>query len=246
MPGPNTKLTAAVEAYFAHLRSIRASGGATDERSYYPPLSNLLDAVGSTLRPKVFCVTELAQQGAGHPDVGLYASHQRQKGKIKQGQGPERGVMEVKPAGDDAWLTADSAQVSQYWDHYRLVLLTNTHDFVLLGEDAQGQPTKLEIFRLAGSAGVPPGRALGDRPGGVRSLVPGVVGVAEVPGEGALMSLRVSWRPGRVEARNCPAWGRGNGSESGPGCFLGMLCFHSRSAHSGWFPALGFLLLELN
>ena len=153
MPGPNTRLTAAVEAYFAHLRSIRASGGATDERSYYPPLSNLLDAVGSTLRPKVFCVTELAQQGAGHPDLGLYASHQRQKGKIKQGQVPERGVMEVKPAGDDAWITAEGSQVSQYWGHYRLVLVTNTHDFVLLGEDAQGQPTKLETFRLAGSAG---------------------------------------------------------------------------------------------
>ena len=153
MPGPNTKLTAAVEAYFEHLRSIRASGGATDERSYYPPLSNLLDAVGSTLRPKVFCVTELAQQGAGHPDLGLYASHQRQKGKIKQGQVPERGVMEVKPAGDDAWITAEGSQVSQYWSHYRLVLVTNTHDFVLLGEDAQGQPTKLETFRLAGSAG---------------------------------------------------------------------------------------------
>ena len=152
MPGPDTKLTAALEAYFSHLRSIRASGGATDERSYYPPLSNLLDAVGSTLRPRVFCVTELAQQGAGHPDLGLYSSRQLQKGRVKQGQAPERGVMEVKPAGDDAWLTADGAQVSRYWDHYRLVLVTNTRDFVLLGEDPVGGPAKLETFRLAESA----------------------------------------------------------------------------------------------
>ena len=152
MLGPSTKLTAAVEAYFAHLRSIRATGGATGERSYYPPLATLLDAVGSSLRPKVFCVTELAQQGAGHPDVGLYASHQRQKGKVKQGQVPEHGVMEVKPAGDDAWVTAEGSQVSQYWDHYRLVLVTNTRDFVLLGEDAEGQSARLETFRLAGSA----------------------------------------------------------------------------------------------
>ena len=137
----------------AHLRSIRATGGATGERSYYPPLSNLLDAVGSTLRPKVLCVSELAQQGAGHPDLGLYASHQRQKGKVKQGQVPEHGVMEVKPAGDDAWVTAEGSQVSKYWDHYRLVLVTNTRDFVLLGEDAAGQPAQLETFRLAGSAG---------------------------------------------------------------------------------------------
>ena len=122
MPGPTAKLTEAVQAYFQHLHLIRSSGGDTDERSYYPPLSNLLDAVGSTLKPKVFCVTELAEQGAGHPDLGVYATHQRQKGKVKQGQSPERGVVEVKPASDDAWLTADSDQVSKYWDHYRLVL----------------------------------------------------------------------------------------------------------------------------
>ena len=59
--------------------------------------------------------------------------------------------MEVKPAGDDAWLTADSDQVSRYWSLYRLVLVTNTRDFVLVGEDAQGNPVKLETFRLAES-----------------------------------------------------------------------------------------------
>ena len=151
MPQSTSKLAAAVEAYFDHLRLIRASGGATAERSYYPPLVNLLNAVGGTLRPRVFCIGEMAQQGAGHPDMGLYAARQIQKGQPKQGQTPERGVVEVKPAGDDAWLTAESDQVSGYWERYRLVLVTNTRDFVLLGEDAQGRPTKLETFRLAGS-----------------------------------------------------------------------------------------------
>ena len=61
-------------------------------------------------------------------------------------------MVEVKPANDDAWLTADSAQVSKYWGLYRLVLVTNTRDFVLLGEDANDNPTKLETFRLAASA----------------------------------------------------------------------------------------------
>ena len=55
-------------------------------------------------------------------------------------------------ANDDAWVTADSAQVSHYWDKYRLVLVTNTRDFVLVGEDAAGNPVKLETFRLADSA----------------------------------------------------------------------------------------------
>ena len=103
--------------------------------SYYPPLNNLLNAVGGSLRPRVSCVSQLAQQGAGHPDFGLYAARQVSKGQPKQGHLPEGGVVEVKPASDDAWLTADSAQVSRYWERYRLVLVTNTRDFVLLGED---------------------------------------------------------------------------------------------------------------
>ena len=146
-----TKLVSAVEDYLTDLRKIRASGGETGERSYYPPLTNLLNAVGSTLKPKVFCISELAQQGAGHPDIGLYAAKQVQKGKPRQGQVPECGVLEVKSAGDDAWLTAASDQVSKYWGLYRLVLVTNTRDFVLLGEDSAGQPTKLETFRIAES-----------------------------------------------------------------------------------------------
>ena len=51
-------------------------------------------------------------------------------------------MVEVKPANDDAWLTAESAQVSGYWGKYRLVLVTNTRDFVLLGEDTAGNPVK--------------------------------------------------------------------------------------------------------
>ncbi len=144
-----TKLTSAVEEYLNDLRRIRASGGATSERSYYPPLTNLLNAIGSMLKPKVFCVGELAEQGAGHPDLGLYAARQVQSGKPHKGQSPERGVVEVKPVSDDAWLTASGEQVSKYWSKYRLVLVTNTRDFVLLGEDAAGRPTNLETFRLA-------------------------------------------------------------------------------------------------
>ena len=72
-----------------------------------------------------------------------------QRGRPREGQLPECGVVEVKPASDDAWLTADSDQVSRYWKKYRLVLVTNTRDFVLLGEDSAGSPTRLETFRLA-------------------------------------------------------------------------------------------------
>ena len=65
---------------------------------------------------------------------------------------PDGGVVEVKAADDDAWLTAAGDQVSRYWGRYRLVLVTNTRDFVLVGEDAAGRPAKLETLRLATSA----------------------------------------------------------------------------------------------
>ena len=148
MSAVNQKLITAVENYFKDLANIRASGGATGELSYYPPLTNLFGAIGGALKPKVIPVNILADQGAGHPDFGLYSAKQLQKGQPREGQMPERGVVEVKPAEDDAWLTAEGEQVSRYWDRYRLVLVTNTRDFLLLGEK-EGQQVKLESFRLA-------------------------------------------------------------------------------------------------
>ena len=79
MSATNRNLTAAVEGYFSDLARTRASGGATGELSYHTPLANLLNAVGGALKPKAFCVQELANQGAGHPDFGLYAAKQPQK-----------------------------------------------------------------------------------------------------------------------------------------------------------------------
>ena len=151
------KFTQAVAAYFTELRRIQASGGATGERSAYGALTDLLNAVGDTMRPKVFCVPEMADQGAGHPDFGLYTTRQSQTQRgggqrQRRGQLPERGVVEVKSVGDDAWLTADGEQVSRYWQRYRQVLVTNTRDFVMVGEDVNGQPVRLETFRLADSA----------------------------------------------------------------------------------------------
>ena len=152
MTGPNRKLIAAAETYFAELHRVLASGGGTDERSHYPALANLLNAVGQSLKPKVFCVPEGKDQGAGHPDFAFYTANQVQRGRPRAGQLPERGVVEVKGAGDDAWLTAQSDQVSRYWGRYRLVLVTNLHDFILVGEAGSGRPTRLETFRLAENA----------------------------------------------------------------------------------------------
>ena len=151
MTGPSAKFTAAAEAYFADLRRIRASGGATGERSSYAPLANLLNAVGATLRPKVFCVGELADQGAGHPDFGLYAAKQVRKGRARKDQTPERGVVEVKSPGEDTLAPGVRDQVARYRSRYRLVLVTNLREFALAGLDADDGEATLERFRLADS-----------------------------------------------------------------------------------------------
>ena len=141
-----------LENYLHELQEIRSSGEATDETSYYPPLSDLLNSVGSELKPKVRCILLLKNRGAGHPDGGLFTKDQFQRLKDDQplpGQKPGRGAIEVKSTSDDAWVTADSDQVTKYWREYGQVLVTNYRDFVLLGSDAEGAPVKLASYRLA-------------------------------------------------------------------------------------------------
>jgi len=145
-------MTSPLERYLEELTATRASGAATQETSGYGALANLFNALGHTLQPRVRCLVGLKNQGAGLPDAGFFTPEQFAKGSDAlplEGQSLSRGVIEVKPASDDAWLTAEGEQVSRYWGHYRLVLVTNYRDFVLVGRDAAGKPAKLETFRLA-------------------------------------------------------------------------------------------------
>ena len=109
------RLETIVERYFTRLRDERGLGAGTKERSYYPALADLLNALGQDMKPKVICLSDLANTGAGHPDFGLYAANQVQKGEPRKGQLPERGVIEMKDVADETWLTADSKQVSKYF-----------------------------------------------------------------------------------------------------------------------------------
>jgi len=146
-----TKLTVSpVEKYLERLVEIRSSGDATDETSYYSALDNLLNEVGKDLKPRVHCILQLKNRGAGHPDGGLYTPDQFQKGDEPiAGQKPSRGALEVKPTKDDAFVTADTEQVTKYWKAYGQVLVTNYRDFVLVGRDIEGKPVKLASYRLA-------------------------------------------------------------------------------------------------
>ena len=141
----------AVRTYFQRMAEIRSTGGATRETSYYSALENLLNDLGKLLKPHVICNGQLKNQGAGHPDFGLYSRNQCSKGLPKSGQGeiPERGVIEVKPLADNSWQTAKGAQATTYFKRYGLVLITNYREFRLIGPDAGGNPVQREFFSLA-------------------------------------------------------------------------------------------------
>jgi len=140
-----------LETYLKELRDIRATGAALKETSYYPALSNLLNDVGKTLKPKVRCVINPANRGAGLPDAGLFTADQIQKNDPNpmQGQLPARGVLEVKGPAEDVRKIAYSEQVKRYSKRYGVVLVTNYCDFLLLGQDAQGNPLPMEAYTLA-------------------------------------------------------------------------------------------------
>jgi hypothetical protein len=143
-----------LETYLKELSEIRATGAGVKETTYYGPLAHFLNEIGKTLKPKVNCVINLQNVGAGLPDGGFFTQEQFQKfadGALLPGQTPARGVMEVKSTKDDAWVTAAGEQVTRYWGYYRQVLVTNYRDFVLVGEDPSGQAAKLETYRLADS-----------------------------------------------------------------------------------------------
>jgi hypothetical protein len=142
-----------IENYLCEIREIRATRAGTVETAYYAALANLLDGTGKTLKPRVRCILQLQNLGAGNPDGGLFTADQFPKGSHEPaGAGiPSRGAIEVKGTADDAFATAEGEQVGRYLARYGQVLVTNYRDFVLMGRDAEGKPARLESYRLAES-----------------------------------------------------------------------------------------------
>jgi hypothetical protein len=140
-----------LDAYLKDLRDIRGTGAAVAETSYYPALSNLFNELGKTLKPKVRCVINIANRGAGLPDGGMFTADQIKKNDPNpmQGQPPARGVLEVKGPADELRKIAKSEQVKRYSAKYGVVLVTNYRDFLLLGRDTQGNLLPMEAYTLA-------------------------------------------------------------------------------------------------
>jgi hypothetical protein len=143
-----------LETYLTELRDIHATGAGVAETSYYPALSNLFNEAGKSLKPKVRCVINLANRGAGLPDGGLFTPDQFQKSgdkEPKKGQPPSRGAIEAKGTKPEVRAIAASPQVKQYLVGYGIVLVTNLREYLIVERGEGGEPVIRESFALAES-----------------------------------------------------------------------------------------------
>ena len=149
---PGSSLARILEDYLAELKAIRGMGGGVEETSYYPALSELFNAVGKTLKPRVRCVMNLRNLGAGMPDGGLFTADQFQRqadNAPKAGQLPARGAIEAKGTKPDVKAIARSEQVKGYLKTYGIVIVSNLRAFLIVERGANGQPVERESFVLA-------------------------------------------------------------------------------------------------
>ena len=132
-----------LETYLDELRDVHSTGAGVAETSYYPALSNLFNEIGKSLKPKVRCVINLANRGAGLPDGGLFTPDQFQKARDaepKKGQPPSRGAIEAKGTKPEVRAIAASQQVKDYLGAYGIVLVTNLREFLIVERGESGEP----------------------------------------------------------------------------------------------------------
>ena len=136
-----------VSEYLEEIARIKGTGAGTGEVSYYGALKNALNTAGARLKPRVFCVPNLRNRGAGLPDMGLFIPGRREPlDDWPEARPPDRGVVEVDDIDTDVAVKLGSEQVGRYLAHYRLVLVTNYREFVLLGLDDRNRPEQREKF----------------------------------------------------------------------------------------------------
>ncbi|MCU1295856.1 MAG: putative adenine specific methyltransferase [Acidobacteriaceae bacterium] len=88
----------ALEVYFSRLRDIRGAGIGQRETSYYDALATLLTTYGRKLNPRVTCVMQIRNQGAGIPDGGLFTAEQLRGHRDRAEQAWERTASRRRPA----------------------------------------------------------------------------------------------------------------------------------------------------
>lgn len=142
-----------LEIYLGRLLDIRGRG--VSETASYGTLETYLNDIGKALKPKVTCIINIKNRGAGIPDGGFFTQDQIRKEKPQEETiiqtAPARGVMEVKGVSEDVRRVAQSEQVKKYLAKYGQVLVTTYREFVLVVKGDNGEAVNLEAYSLGAS-----------------------------------------------------------------------------------------------
>lgn len=136
--------------YLAEISRVRATGAGTSETSYYGALQGAINAIGDSLSPRVYCLSQMSGS-VGFPDFGLFTDVQFGRGGAAAvwaagGPVPERGVVEADDIPAQLSVKRRSRQVANYLAAYGLVLVTNYRDFDLIEPSVSGTPRVVEMF----------------------------------------------------------------------------------------------------
>ncbi|QEC69616.1 N-6 DNA methylase [Panacibacter ginsenosidivorans] len=144
-----------LEKYIHNLVTIKRSGMAVKETSYYGSLESFLNEIGSSLKPTIRAIINTKNTGSGIPDGGLFTKDQflKDQDRINDflGTPPSRGVIEIKGTSDDVDEIAKSDQIKKYLKGYGQVLVTNYYQFLLVVLDENKEVKFLEKYSLSGS-----------------------------------------------------------------------------------------------
>jgi hypothetical protein len=117
--------------YLIAVRTVRASGAGTDERSFYPALNQFLSGLGGLISPKLGALSDPAAIEASFPDVAIYELSSQVLVL----------PIEVKPASWDIDTLLASEQPLRYAKLFGggMVMCCNLRSFVLAQLDQSGQ-----------------------------------------------------------------------------------------------------------
>ena len=149
---PRTPSETKIIRYLQRMRECR--GVVTPETGYYPPLQELLNAIGEELKPKVRIVSQPKGAAAGVPDFGFYTEEQlrRTRKSSAPAEKPARGAAEIKPLSADIGELLNSEQVKKYALSSGVVLAANYREFAL-AEMQNGVMREIDRRAIAASEG---------------------------------------------------------------------------------------------
>ena len=85
-----------IERFLTDIGEVLGTRSNVAETSFYPALERLLSDLGKGLSPKVRCVINLANRGAGLPDGGLFSAEQF-RGKTRDADSKDNPFLVQNP-----------------------------------------------------------------------------------------------------------------------------------------------------